>query len=345
MPFHIVPTIPADSPLASKIFSLLVDLTNCNVILPCYMPNKKKDSNDLISSVALLVIDAQDTFISSLTDSSTFLKRCSFAIEAARTLGIHTLFTEQVPDKLGHTNKELLRRATRPKIFHKTSFSALNAPGIENFLRDNEVYHLLVCGLETPICVYQTALQAIDKDIDATFLSDALGCRRIEDGNVALNAIIGLGCQALPTETVFYSLLSDALHPRFREFSNLVKTYSDQHFSIHEYLQSNPKPAKSEVDQPKKKKPYKQGSRPSWQDRNRNRKDQRITSSGQTSEKLEEKEIKSSPKPAPILIEKDSPKPNKTIERPKKQAKKVPRKRVAKKAVSHKPKPGKQELP
>ena len=314
-------------------------------MLPYYMPNKKKDSNDLISSVALLVIDAQDAFISSLTDSSTFLQRCSFAIEAARTLGLHTLFTEQVPDKLGHTNKELLRRATRPKIFHKTSFSALSAPGIENFLRDNEVYHVLVCGLETPICVYQTALQAIDKDIDATFLSDALGCRRIEDGNVALNAIIGLGCPALPTETVFYSLLSDALHPRFREFSNLVKTYSDQHFSIHEYLQSNPKPAKSEVDQPKKKKPYKQGSRPSWQDRNRNRKDQRITSSGQTSEKLEEKEIKSSPKPAPILIEKDSPKPNKTIERPKKQAKKVPRKRVAKKAVSHKPKPGKQELP
>ena len=310
-------------------------------MLPYYMPNKKKDSDDLISSVALLVIDAQDAFISSLTDSSTFLQRCSFAIEAARTLGLHTLFTEQVPDKLGHTNKELLRRAARPKIFHKTSFSALSAPGIENFLRDNEVYHVLVCGLETPICVYQTALQAIDKDIDATFLSDALGCRRIEDGNVALNAIIGLGCPALPTETVFYSLLSDALHPRFREFSNLVKTYSDQRFSIHEYLQSNPEPAKSEVDKPKKEKLCKQGSRPSWQGENRNRKDQIVNSSGQTSDKLEEKEIKS----APLKIEKDSQKPNKTIERPKKKAKKVPRKRVPKKAVSHKPKPGKQESP
>ena len=345
MPFHIVFTIPADSPLASKNFTLLIDLTNCNVTLKYYMPTKKKDSHDLVNSVALLVIDVQDAFISSLTDSSTFLKRCSFAIEVAGTLGIKTLFTEQVPDKLGHTNKDLLRRATRPKIFHKTSFSALSAPGIENFLRDNEIYHILVCGLETPICVYQTALQAIDKDIDATFLSDALGCRRIEDGNVALNAIIGLGCQALPTETVFYSLLSDALHPRFREFSNLVKTYSDPHFSIHEYLQSNPEPAKSEVDQPKKKKPCKQESRPSWQDKNRNRKDLRVTSSGQTSENLEEKEIKSSPKSAPIKIEKDSQKPTKTIERPKKQTKKVPRKRVAKKAVSHKPKPGKQELP
>ena len=302
------------------------------------MPNKKKDSSDLFSSIALLVIDAQDTFISSLTDSSTFLQRCSFAIEAARTLGLHTLFTEQVPDKLGHTNKELIRRAIRPKIFHKTSFSALSAPGLENFLRDNEVYHVLVCGLETPICVYQTAVQAIDKDIDATFLSDALGCRRIEDGNVALNAIIGLGCSALPTETVFYGLLSDALHPQFKEFSNLVKTYSDQNFSIHEYLQSNLEPAKSETDKTKKEKPCKQGSRPSWQERNRNRKNRIVTSSGQTTNKLEEKEINSSPKSGPIKIEKDSQKPNKTIEGPKKR----PRKRIAKKAVPHKPQPAKQ---
>ncbi|HAT60169.1 MAG TPA: hypothetical protein DCS60_05285 [Opitutae bacterium] len=302
------------------------------------MPNKKKDSSDLFSSIALLVIDAQDTFISSLTDSSTFLQRCSFAIEAARTLGLHTLFTEQVPDKLGHTNKELIRRAIRPKIFHKTSFSALSAPGLENFLRDNEVYHVLVCGLETPICVYQTAVQAIDKDIDATFLSDALGCRRIEDGNVALNAIIGLGCSALPTETVFYGLLSDAIHPQFKEFSNLVKTYSDQNFSIHEYLQSNLEPAKSETDKTKKEKPCKQGSRPSWQERNRNRKNRIVTSSGQTTNKLEEKEINSSPKSGPIKIEKDSQKPNKTIEGPKKR----PRKRIAKKAVPHKPQPAKQ---
>ena len=188
---------------------------------------------------------------------------------------------------------------------------------------------MLVCGLETPICVYQTALQALDKDIDATFLTDALGCRRIEDGNVALNAIIGLGCQALPTETVFYSLLSDAHHPRFREFSNLVKTYSEPHFSIEEYLQSNPEPAKLEAEQPKKKKPNHQRSRPSRQNRNRNRKDTRASSSGQTSDTPTEKEVKPSPKPAPKKIEKDSQKSNKAIERPKKPAKKAPRKRAA----------------
>ena len=307
------------------------------------MTVEEKDSHDLISSVALLVIDAQDAFISSLTDSSAFLRRCSFAIEAARTLGIHTLFTEQVPDKLGHTNKDLLRRATHPKVFHKTSFSALSAPGIESFLRDNEVYHVLVCGLETPICVYQTALQAIDKDIDATFLTDALGCRRIEDGNVALKAIVGLGCQALPTETVFYSLLSDAHHPRFREFSNLVKIYSDPRFSILEYLQSNPEPHKLEAEQPKKKKLNNQRSRPSRQNRNRNRRDTRVSSSNPASDTPKEEEVKPSPKPGPNKIEKDSQKSNKAIERPRKQAKKAPRKRVAKKATSNKPKTGKQE--
>ncbi|MGY8695327.1 MAG: isochorismatase family protein, partial [Verrucomicrobiia bacterium] len=145
------------------------------------MPTNQKDRSDLINTVALLVLDAQDCFIDTLHDKPGFLSRCTFAIDAAQALGITTLFTEQVPNKLGHTNAKLLRRAQSPKLFHKESFSALSAPGIESFLRDNEIYHLLVCGLETPICVYQTGLQAVDEDIDVTFLVDALGCRRAED--------------------------------------------------------------------------------------------------------------------------------------------------------------------
>lgn len=204
------------------------------------MPTNQKDRSDLISTVALLVLDAQDCFIDTLHDKSGFLNRCAFAIDAARTLGITTLFTEQVPNKLGHTNAKLLRRARTPTLFHKESFSALSAPGIENFLRDKEIYHLLVCGLETPICVYQTGLQAVDEDIDVTFLVDALGCRRAEDALHAIQALRGLGCQVLPTETIFYSLIGDVTHPAFRPLNDLVKTFSHSDFDIEAYLNNAP---------------------------------------------------------------------------------------------------------
>jgi len=191
------------------------------------MSNSRPKSGDLLSSAALLVVDAQDCFIDTLSEKDAFLRRCAFAIDAAQTLGIRTLFTEQAPGKLGPTNKQLKERAAKSKVFSKRSFSALSAPGIETYLRDNEIYHVLVCGLETPICIYQTALQSLGEDIDATFLTDALGCRRPEDGEVAIEAIRQLDCQALPSETVFYSLLGSATHSRFRPFSKLVATYSN----------------------------------------------------------------------------------------------------------------------
>ncbi len=202
-----------------------------------------KDRSELINSVALLVLDAQDCFIDTLHDKTGFISRCAFAIDAAQALGITTLFTEQVPRKLGHTNAKLLRRARAPKVFHKESFSALNAPGIERYLRDNEIYHLLVCGLETPICIYQTGLQAVDEDIDVTFLVDALGCRRADDAPHAIEALRRLGCQVLPTETLFYSLIGEVNHPRFRALNDLVKTFSQADFDIDAYLNQAPESA------------------------------------------------------------------------------------------------------
>ena len=194
--------------------------------------------------MALMVVDVQDCFIDRLADKDDFLRRCAFAIDAAQTLGIQTIFTEQVPDKLGSTNALLKQRARHARVFSKKSFSALAAPGIESYLRDHEIYHILICGLETPICIYQTALQSIDEDIDATFLTDALGCRRTEDGRLAIEAIRQLDCQTLPSETVFYSLLGSATHPNFRSFSKLVATFSNTSITTQKILSEKPDTAR-----------------------------------------------------------------------------------------------------
>lgn len=197
--------------------------------------NSNESRTEILKSIALLVVDAQDSFIDKLHNKEAFLLRCSFAIEAARALKIHTIFTEQSADKLGRTNAKLMSLAHQPKIFHKRAFSALNAPGIERYLRDREIYHLLVCGLETPICIYQTGLQAHDEDIDVTLLSDALGARRADDEKPALDALRQLGCQILPTETVLYSLMGDAQHPFFKAYNSVVKTYAEKIFQEADY--------------------------------------------------------------------------------------------------------------
>jgi len=221
------------------------------------MPLNKNVRPEILDSVALLIVDAQDCLIDSLADPDRFRRRTAFAIEAARSLRIHTLFTEQAPEKLGHTNAELLKLAPNPKVFPKHCFSALGAPSMERYLRNKEIYHLIVAGLEVPICIYQTGLQATDEDIDITFLSDCLGSRRPEDEGPALDSLKGLGCQVLPSESVYYGLLGDSLNPYFRAFSQVVKAFGKADFDLARYFEERTEPASEDKAElpPREKEP------------------------------------------------------------------------------------------
>lgn len=173
---------------------------------------------------ALLVVDVQPTFLRVMPHGEACLRRCRLAVGAARLLGLPIFFTEQVPAKLGPTHPDLLAAAGEgARVFGKTAFSALAAPGLADALRAAGVAHLLVAGLEGPVCVHQTAVAALRADLGVTLLADAITERRAEDGAVCQAAWRQAGAAVLPVEGVFYALLGDAQEPRFRAFTELVK--------------------------------------------------------------------------------------------------------------------------
>lgn len=173
----------------------------------------------------LLCIDLQPAFLAAIGDCQRVLGRCSFALEVAKGLGLPVVFTEQVPAKLGHTAGDLLTLAEKPAIFGKDAFSALGDPKVSAHLKAGGTNHLLLCGIETPICVYQTARAARLAGYAVTLLSDCLGARRADDAATVLAQLRHDGCAVLPAETVFYALLHDAKHPFFRDYTKLVKKY------------------------------------------------------------------------------------------------------------------------
>jgi nicotinamidase-related amidase len=174
----------------------------------------------------LLCVDMQPKFIAAVQHGSRIRRRCEFAVAAAAGLGIPVAFTEQVPQKLGHTAPELLALALQASVWSKHTFSALADDGIRDaLLRQRDVEHILLCGIETPICVYQTAITAIAEGLQVTVFADAVGARREDDARICLDALARAGAHVLPTETVFYSLLRDVSHPYFREYTKLVKLH------------------------------------------------------------------------------------------------------------------------
>ena len=174
--------------------------------------------------LGLLLIDFQDVFLKEIPDRERLLKRSTFALKAAELLGVSIAVTEQIPEKLGATT-EVIRSYwdVNTPVFDKSAFSAFDAEGLYQWIESNQIDHLLLAGIETSICIYQTALQALGADIGVTLLSDCISERRLEDRAPVLEQLLSMDAHILPSETIFYSLLGSAEHPQFREFNELVK--------------------------------------------------------------------------------------------------------------------------
>jgi len=179
---------------------------------------------DPINHLGLLCIDMQDAFLNAIPDREALLRRCRFTIEAAKLLGVSVAATEQLPEKLGATHAELAERwPENTPVFPKSDFSALEAEGLHRWIEANQIDHLLLIGIEVPVCIYQTAVQALGDDLGVTLLSDCVSQRRPEDREAVFQQLLAMEAHILPAETIFYSLLGSADHPYFREYTKLVK--------------------------------------------------------------------------------------------------------------------------
>jgi len=177
---------------------------------------------ELPLGLAGLIVDLQPVFLDLVHGAESFSTNCRFLIESLNLFQIPLFFTEQVPAKLGRTSDEFLSLAPTAPIFEKETFSALSANGLLGALSDNNVEHLILAGLETPICVYLTALEALSADLEVTILTDCVSCRRPSDGEWVLRKLAAAGCHLLPVESVFYGILGGASHNHFKAFTKLV---------------------------------------------------------------------------------------------------------------------------
>lgn len=173
----------------------------------------------------LVVIDMQASFLKAIPHGPPVSWRCGFALSAAKLLGLPVLFTEQAPAKLGATDPVLAGLAAGAPVIAKNTFSALAEPAFVAEIGRLGANHLLVAGIETPVCVLQTAVGAIEHGLRVTVLSDCVGARRADDATAVLRHLATQGCRVLPSEAVFYAILGGANHPAFREYTALVKAF------------------------------------------------------------------------------------------------------------------------
>lgn len=170
-------------------------------------------------SSTLLVIDFQAKLMPAIDRGATAVANARRLIDAAKLLGVATLFTEQNAEGLGPT---VARLVPDPSLLaHKMTFDACREPG---FLQRLPAGHaIVVAGCEAHVCVLQTVLGLIDNGRRVFLVRDALGSRRAESKETAVRRMERHGAEIVTTEMVVFEWLETAEHPRFREAIALIK--------------------------------------------------------------------------------------------------------------------------
>jgi nicotinamidase-related amidase len=180
-------------------------------------------STDKPDQVAVMLIDVQQSLLSGIENRNDLLDAINILIRSTKILNLPLLVTEQVPQKLGPTDPTL-----RPILSHiqpvaKTSFSIFGCAEIREKLEKEKIAHLILSGLETPICIYLTAIDALKAGMEVTLLSDCVGARRTIDAAITLTKLQNAGCHVIPLESFLFGYLGSSEHSQFKDISNLVR--------------------------------------------------------------------------------------------------------------------------
>ena len=170
---------------------------------------------------ALLIIDVQEKIIRAIFKKDSITKNIKKLIDAYQILEENIFLSEQNPFKLGATIPELLPKNGFKKI-EKMQFSLANIQEFLEELKNKKITNLIVCGIETHICIQQTALDCLQKGFEVILVSDAMSSRNRVDHEIALQRMIQTGATITTTESIIFELCQTADRKEFKEIRNII---------------------------------------------------------------------------------------------------------------------------
>jgi nicotinamidase-related amidase len=176
------------------------------------------------SKAGLLVVDVQEAFRNVIADCAGLATRIAIAIRGFTILELPVFVTEQYPKGLGRTAGEI--RNVLPDDFEyveKTAFSSCGAHLLTDGLHAAGVSQVVVCGLETHVCVNQTAHDLLNLGFDVHLLTDCVGSRFESDKQTGLSKMLASGVMPSCVEMSLFELMRDAKHEKFKAIQQLIK--------------------------------------------------------------------------------------------------------------------------
>jgi nicotinamidase-related amidase len=172
---------------------------------------------------ALVIVDVQGKLATLMYEKDRLFANLVRMAEGAKALDIPILWNVQLPDKLGPTIPELTEALTGMEPMSKNTFSCCGNSEFSSKLKATGCSQVLLVGIETHVCVYQTAIDLLRDGFEVHLVVDAVSSRLEHNYHLAVQKIKDLGAQLTSVEMCLFEMLGVAEGDAFKKIIKIVK--------------------------------------------------------------------------------------------------------------------------
>jgi len=174
-------------------------------------------------NTVLLIVDMQERLLPHIHESEALLGKTAALIECCKALGIPILVTEQYPEGIGPTVPQLAQSIVNCQKISKRTFSCCRELKFMEALKTLRRKQIIMAGIETHVCIFQTAADLAGGGYAVQVISDAVGSRTPANKAIGLERIKMLGAGISSVESSVFELLETSACPEFKQILSHLK--------------------------------------------------------------------------------------------------------------------------
>ncbi|MBR9974540.1 MAG: hydrolase [Bacteroidetes bacterium] len=171
----------------------------------------------------LVVIDVQGKLAELAWRAEAIQKNIRILVEGMKVLEVPVVATEQYPKGLGPTVPSIAEILGDAPVIEKDTFSCCGDFAFEKHMLEIHKTDVIVCGIETHVCVYQTTRDLLALGYNVHLVTDAVSSRTEENWRLGIDVCAELGAKKTGTEMVLFEMLQRSGTEQFKAISKLVK--------------------------------------------------------------------------------------------------------------------------
>ncbi len=174
-------------------------------------------------NTAGLVIDIQERLFPVMWEKEKFLSNCKIMIQGLQELNIPLIVTQQYTKGLGETLSEIKSKIPDFGYIEKREFSCCDEPTVVEKIKQLKAKNIIICGIESHVCVLQTAVDLKDAGLNPIVVMDCVSSRTRGNIELAMERFRFEGIMMTSYESILFELTRSSSANEFKDISKLVK--------------------------------------------------------------------------------------------------------------------------